>query len=59
MKNFVFGSIIGAAVTAVFIKRNEICAAVKTKYAGIKAAYEEKAEEVKETVEETKSETKD
>lgn len=56
MKNFVFGSIIGAAISAAIIKREEICAAVKSKYAEIKSAYEKKAEEVKETVEETKTE---
>lgn len=55
MKNFVFGSIIGAAVTAAIIKRKEICESLKAKYAEIKSAYE-KAKEVKETVEETKTE---
>jgi hypothetical protein len=59
MKNFVFGSIIGAAISAAIIKRKEICEAVKAKYAEMKSAYEEKAEEVKEKVEETKSEVKD
>lgn len=56
MKNFVFGSIIGAAVTAAIIKRKEICEVVKSKYAEMKAAYQEKTEEVKEAVEETKTE---
>lgn len=55
MKNFVFGSIIGAAVTAAIIKRKEICESLKAKYAEIKSAHEEKAKEVKETVEETKT----
>ena len=59
MKSFIFGTIIGSAITAVVIKRKEICAAVKSKYAEIKSEYEKKAEEIKETVEETKSETKD
>lgn len=59
MKGFVFGTICGAAITAVVIKRNEICAAVKNKYAEIKSEYKKKTEEIKETVEETKSETKD
>lgn len=56
MKNFVFGSIIGAAVTAAITKRREFCESLKAKYAEIKSAYEEKAKEVKETVEETKTE---
>ena len=56
MKNFVFGSIIGAAVTSAIIKHKEIYESLKAKYAEIKSAYEEKAKEVKETVEETKTE---
>ena len=55
MKNFVFGSIIGAAVTAAIIKRKEICESLKAK-SEIKSTHEEKAKEVKETVEETKTE---
>jgi hypothetical protein len=59
MGKFIFGSIFGAAVSAVVIKRKEICEAVKSKYAEVKSAYQEKAEEIKEKVEETKSEIKD
>ena len=44
MGKFIFGTIFGAAVSAVVIKRKEICEAVKS---------------IKETVEETKSEIKD
>ena len=55
MGKFIFGTIFGAAVSAVVIKRKEICEAVKSKYAEIKSAYQEKAEEI----EETKSEVKD
>ena len=59
MGKFIFGTIFGAAVSAVVIKRKFLCDAVKTKYAEIKSACEAKAEEIKETVEETKSEVKD